>query len=94
MYPKLVENKIKNTVHYNLHFCHRLKEKYFNFLYNIFCFIILTSIISSILYFKFKGQDNKEAIKKRNNEKRDYLLYNLRKFQNISNKSITNIPFN
>ena len=31
--------------------------------------------------------------KKKENEKRDYILYNLRKFQNIKNKHITNIPF-
>jgi len=94
IHPKLVENKIKNSVHYNLRFCHLLKEKYHNFLYNLFCFIFLTGVISAILYYNFKGPSNKEKLKRRENQKKNYILYNLRKFQNISNKSITNIPFN
>lgn len=94
MKPFLVENKIRNTVCYNLKFCHLLKEKYFNFLYNLFCFVFLVTVIGLILFYKFKGQSNEAELKKRNDEKRDYILYNLRKFQNISNKSITNIPFN
>lgn len=91
MYPKLVENKIKNAMNYNLFFCHSLKEKYFNIVFNFCSFCLVTGIVSLILYYKYKGSPNKKELIIRENKKRDYLLYNLRKFQNIKNESMTNI---
>ena len=52
---------------------------------------MLSGIILFTLYYKYKGH-TKEEILKKDNEKRDYILYNLRKFQNIKNSHITNIP--
>ena len=91
--PNLVEHQIKGVVQYNLRQCHEIKMKYYSFLFNLLCFVLLCSIIGMILYYKYKGQQNSEERKRKENEKRDYILYNLRKFQNIKNKHITNIPF-
>lgn len=91
MYPKLVENKIKNIVHTNLKYCHNIKLKYYNFIYNIFCFIFIVFLIGIILYFKYKNKQNVELQKEKENKRRDYILYNLRKFQNINNKEIGTI---
>ena len=91
MYPKLVEHKIKNIVHTNLKYCHNIKLKYYNFLYNIFCFVFIIFVIGVILYMKYKNKQNHEIQKEKENKKRDYILYNLRKFQNISNKEIGTI---
>ena len=65
MYPKLVEQKIKNIVHTNLKYCHNIKLKYYNFLYNIFCFIFIIFVIGVILYMKYKNKQNHEFQKKR-----------------------------
>jgi|TARA_Y100000992_G_C21172419_1_gene446542 hypothetical protein len=91
--PSLVENHIKEVVHYNLTQCHDLKMKYYSLLFNVFCFFFIITIVGSILYYKYKGKRNIKEQEKKEFQKRDYILYNLRKFQNIKNKYITNIPF-
>jgi len=91
--PNLVEHHIKGVVQYNLKKCHEMKMKYYSFLFNICCFIVLCSVVGTILYYKYKEHQNHEEKSQKENEKRDYILYNLRKFQNIKNKHITNIPF-
>ena len=91
--PQLVETQIKSVLNYNLQECHEIKVKYINFLFNICCFLFIFGLIGFILYYKYKGQINIKEKKRLENEKRDYILYNLRKFQNIKNKHITNIPF-
>lgn len=89
--PKLVEYNIKSIINTSLNQCHGLKMKYYSFIFNLLCFILLVSIIGGTLYFKYKGH-TKEELQRKENEKRDYILYNLRKFQNIKNSHITNIP--
>ncbi len=91
MYPRLVENKIKNIVNTNLHYCHGIKLKYYNFIYNICCFLFILSLIFTILYLKYKNKQDIESQIEKENRKRDYILYNLKKFQNINNKEIGTI---
>ncbi len=91
--PKLVESHIKRVTHINLRECHELKMKYYSILFNISCFIFITLFIGGILYYKYNNHVNIQERQKKENEKRNYILYNLRKFQNIKNKHITNIPF-
>jgi large-conductance mechanosensitive channel len=89
--PRLVEYNIKSLMKYSLSQCHDIKVKYYSFIFNLVSFLILGIVIGSILYFKYKGH-SKEECERRENEKRNYVLYNLRKFQNIKNSHITNIP--
>lgn len=91
MYPKLVENKIKNIVHTNLKYCHSTKLKYYNLIYNTVCLLFFILIIGSILYYKYKNKQNVVCQEETENKKRDYILYNLRKFQNMNNKEIGTI---
>lgn len=90
--PNLVENNIKNVITYNLKKCNTLKFKYYSFLLNILYFIIIVIFIGSILYYKYKKNTDYKGLKEKEDKKRDYILYNLRKFQNLKNKHITNIP--
>ena len=89
--PHLVERNIKAITSFNLKSCHELKNRYFNFIFNLLCFLFIIVIIYIILKTKYKENTDEER-KKKENQKRDYILYNLRKFQNIKNKHITNIP--
>ena len=93
MYPKLIEYKIKNVIETNLKICNNYKNRYINIIFNLICGALLISVIFIILYSKYKNKNNIKMQKKKENEKRNYILYNLRKFQNINNKTITNIPF-
>tara|TARA_Y100000816_G_C25996032_1_gene520312 strand:+ start:632 stop:913 length:282 start_codon:yes stop_codon:yes gene_type:complete len=92
MNPNLVEGNIKNIINYNLKTCKQLKFKYYSLIINVFYFILIISIISIILYFKYKKNTNYNELREKEIKKRDYILYNLRKYQNIKNKHITNIP--
>lgn len=94
MYPNLVENHVKNVLHYNLHECHKLKTNTMSMMFNFFCLVFLTGVVGSILYYKYKGQQDLKEKERNENKKRDYILYNLRKFQNIKNKYLSNISFN
>lgn len=91
MYPKLVEHKIKGIVNTNLRYCHNNKLKYYNFIYNICCFLLIVFTIGLILYFKYKNKQDISGKKIKENKKRDYILYSLRKFQNMNNKEIGTI---
>ena len=91
MYPKLVEHKIKSIVNTNLRYCHNMKMKYYNFIYNSCCFLLIIFTIGVILYFKYKNKQDTSGQKIKENQKRDYILYNLRKFQNMNNKEIGTI---
>ena len=92
MYPNLVEYKIKNIINNNLQYCNNYKNKYINFIFNTCSCIEILLIIFTILYFKYKHKNNKKKQKIKETKKRDYILYNLRKFKDINNKTITNIP--
>lgn len=89
--PNLVEHKIKNIIHHKLAYCHTLKQSYYNILFNSLSFLFLFVTIGGFLYYKYK-HNNEDEIKQRENKKRDYVLYNLRKYQNLKNSVITNIP--
>uniref|UniRef100_A0AB39JBM6 Uncharacterized protein n=1 Tax=Florenciella sp. virus SA2 TaxID=3240092 RepID=A0AB39JBM6_9VIRU len=92
MYPNLVEYKIKNIINNNLQYCNNYKNKNINFIFNLCSGIGLLLVICAILYFKYKQKNNKRSQKIKEAKKRDYILYNLRKFKDINNKTITNIP--
>lgn len=89
--PTLVEKNVKQIMNFRLNCCRDLKFKYYNFIYNFICFIILVGVVGGILYAKSKTTTLRHR-QQRENQKRDYILYNLRKFQNIKNRHITNIP--
>jgi hypothetical protein len=91
MYPKLVETKMKNIMNTNLRYCHNIKLNYYNFIYNSFCFLSIVFTITIVLYFKYKKKQDLPGEQEKENKKRDYILYNLRKFQNINNKEIGTI---
>jgi large-conductance mechanosensitive channel len=80
--PNLVENNIKSIISFNLKKCNELRKSYYNFIYNLICFLFITSVIYIILKSKYK-KNTKEEREKRENEKRNYILYNLRKMENI-----------
>lgn len=89
---RLIEDNIKNIINYKLYKSHINKLNLNNIIFNIFCLFFIILLIGSILYYNYNGEKNKELLKKKEKEKRDYILYNLRKYENIKNNSLTNIP--
>lgn len=90
--PRLVEPRVKyvlNNYLYKLKLDSELKR---NLIFNIGCLFILVFIILFTLYIKYKGRQDKEKIKEREQKKKEYILTRLRKYQNMIEQPLTNIP--
>lgn len=89
--PRLVEKNIKDLLNYNLKNCQQLKYKYNSLIYNLLLLFILVSVIGLFLYYKYNDNTKENRIN-RNITKQEYIMSNLRKYQNIKNKQLTNLP--
>jgi len=69
-------------------------EKNKNLMFNIGLFVSLVSIIFIILRLKYKGKQNIQEQIIKENKKKNYILSNLRKYQNMKSQPLTNIPIN
>jgi hypothetical protein len=90
--PRLVEPKVKHVLNnylYKLKLDHEMKR---NLIFNVSCLFILFVIILVTLYIKYKGRQNIEEIKKKEQKKKEYILTRLRKYQNMIEQPLTNIP--
>jgi len=68
--PRLIEPGMKYFINASLEQCHQFKSKHYNFLYNLGLFIAFISIISIVLYYKYKIKNNKQLQEeKKNNNK-------------------------
>ena len=91
MYPSLVEPNIKGVINYHLKNCQNLKYQYKNLIYNSILLLLLVTVIGLFLYYKYKGNTRVNRIKQ-NIKKQEYVLSSLRKYQNIKNQPLTNLP--
>lgn len=91
MHPQLVESNIKTVVGYHLSNCQKLKYKYQSFIFNGMLLILLVSLVGAILYYKYRGHSRENQIK-REIKKQEYVLSNLRKYQNTRSQNLTNLP--
>ena len=90
--PRLVEPGVKNVLN---NYLYKLKidtESKRNLLFNLCCLFVLLFIILFTLYIKYKGRQNKEEILERERKKKEYILTRLRKYQNMIEQPLTNIP--
>jgi hypothetical protein len=91
MVPRLVEHNTHNIINYHLKKCREHKFGYENFIFNLILFIFFASIVGIILYTSYRENSRENKISKEN-QKRNYIMSNLRKYQNMKNKPITNLP--
>lgn len=90
--PRLVEPSVKNVLN---NYLYKLKidtEVKRNLLFNICCLCILLFIILFTLYIKYKGRQNKDELLQREKKKKEYILTRIRKYQNMIEQPLTNIP--
>ena len=52
--PSLIEPGTKSFLNHTLRQCHNIKSKYYNELFNMGVFVILTLVVSAILFYKYK----------------------------------------
>ena len=90
--PILVEPTIKSIMNSQLSNCKKDKFIKNSTFLNIGLFILLSSIISFILFIQYKGKQNVVERIQRENKKRNYILSKLQVFQKMKEREFTNIP--
>lgn len=98
--PKLIEPGVKYFFKSILNECHQIKQKNYNFFYNVSMFILFIAILGTILFTKYKGNKTKAEIYQKNLQDKQYIMsklvyYNRQDLDNrqrISNNMITNLP--
>ena len=96
--PNLIEYGIKSFYIETLKNCHKIREKYYNLIFNISIFILFIIIFISILIYKYKGKFiDKKELKKKDEEKKNYILSKIRNYQDTKLKEqqslITGLPY-
>ena len=97
--PSLVELKTKKYLNNILLKCNNFKYQYYTYYYNLIGFILFFTILSIVLFFKYKGF-NLEKRKANILRDKNYIMsklvyYNKNAMENskkISNNLITNLP--
>ena len=92
--PSLIEPGMKSFLHYSLKECKKVKNNYYNIIYNISIFIIFSLAISLVLIYRYNGGLSKEQIGINNTKKKEYIFRKLQMLacQRKNNDLITNLP--
>ena len=90
----LVEPGVKYFLKESLKQCHHAREQRYTVFYNLVAFVILIGVISTILWFMYKGKLTPVEKALRERKKQEYILEKLRNIPVSQNKdtSITNLP--
>jgi hypothetical protein len=79
--PALTEPGVKYFLHQTLKQCHAVRDNFHNTVFNIGLFIAFLLILGLVLLYKYKGKLTPAEIKKKNQEKQQYILSKVQKFQ-------------
>jgi len=79
--PVLTEPGVKYFLDQTLKQCHIVKDKYYNYLFNMGLFIFFIIILVIILFWKYKGRLTPLEIDKKNKEKQQYILSKIKNLQ-------------
>ena len=94
--PSLIEPGTKSFLNHTLRQCHIIKSKYYNELFNICVFIILSLLVSAVLFYKYKGRLTPLEKERKNREKQQYILSKIKSVQESKLRSqqelITGLP--
>jgi hypothetical protein len=94
--PLLVEPTTKHFLNETLKKCREFKNRYNNFIFNLSLTVFFVVVLGSVLYFKYKGKPSIKDIKKRENDKYQYILSKIKNFQDArriaSQDLITSLP--
>jgi len=92
MYPHLVEKNVLYVMKDQLLECNKKKLYRSNIIFNSVLFVLLTSIISIVLYIKYKGKQDTKKLLEKENKKKNYILSKLQFYQKMKTKEYTNMP--
>ena len=92
MYPHLVEKNVLYVMKDQLLECNQKKLYRSNIIFNSVLFVLLTSIITIVLYIKYKGKQDTKKLLEKENKKKNYILSKLQFYQKMKTKEYTNMP--
>ena len=94
--PILIEPGIKYYLNQSLKNCKTTKDKYYNILFNLFALCLLVIVVSSVLYYKYKGNIDFKEKQMKEEKKKLYILEQIKKMQEMNKNNsmdlITNLP--
>ena len=94
--PILTEAGTKYFLSQTLRECRRFKERNINIIFNISMMILLITIVSGFLIYKYKGKMSPEEVARKNRESQEYIISKLQQLSSLRSKSsgemITNLP--
>ena len=79
--PILVENGVKYFLNETLKQCHKFKENFQNWIFNIGLLLLFLTILGCILIYKYKGKMSPMEKQNKDREKQQYILSKVQKFQ-------------
>jgi hypothetical protein len=79
--PRLVENGVKYFLNETLKQCHKFKQNFHNWIFNIALLGFFCLILVIILTYKYKGKLTPIEKQKKDREKQQYILSKIQKFQ-------------
>ena len=94
--PILTEPGVKYFLSQTLKQCHIIKNNFHNLLFNISLFVGFLLILGIFLFYKYKGRLTPAEIEYKNQEKQQYILSKINKFQETKRRAnqelITGLP--
>jgi len=83
MSAKLVDPNIKYTMNLYLQSIKKTSEHKQYFLFNLGVFATLVFVIGITLFIKYRVRNDQAAIKKKDDDKRDFILNHLQQYQSM-----------
>ena len=94
--PKLIEPGIHYFFHKTLQQCHKIKEEYYNYIFNISISLAFIFILGVLLIIRYKGKKSEIEKKIKEREKQYYILNTIKQYQSVCQKksmdNITGLP--
>lgn len=89
--PILCEPGMKYFINCSLKESHKLKEKNFNFFFNIILTLVFITFVSCILFYRYKGRLTKKDIEIKNRKKQEYIVSKLQHLSAIRENNNLNM---
>ena len=89
--PRLIEPGVKYFLSASLEQCHILKNKYYNFLYNLGLFILFVAVVGLTLYFEYKHKNNLKLQEEKKRQQQEYILNKLRFMQDYKKNQMNSL---
>ena len=94
--PSLINDDTKLFISTTLKKCHKVKETYYNYIYNIGAFVFLVFLFGIILVIKYRGKPTQQEKREKSKKTKEYILSKIKIMQDVKRQNsqdlITNLP--